>query len=344
MGNISTWSTTAASNNMATPDGWPEGQAPSTVNDCARAMMAGIRTWYESAQWINYGYTHTYASSTSFTIAGTDYTTTYTVGRRIKAVGSSTGTIYGTITISTFATSTTTITIVWDSGSLSSETLTISLGIITSTSNALPSMFETGDIITRLSATTKTGFLIINGESLGSASSGATYTGTYYQALYNYWYNNVADTYAVVTGGRVSAAADWAANKKLTMPNWANRSLYGVGTVAAGATGGASTQTSTGTIAINAISTVVAHQHFIGHSTNVTGIGTIANSSQYVAASRINADVQDTIFAPSSGNAVANVGLTSTTGSASVTPTGSYTGDATSVLHPVAGVYYLIKI
>lgn len=42
MSNISQWSTSAASNNSAPPDGFPEGQAPSTVNDCAREVMAAV--------------------------------------------------------------------------------------------------------------------------------------------------------------------------------------------------------------------------------------------------------------------------------------------------------------
>jgi len=44
--NISAYSQTAANNNATPPNGWPEGQAPSTVNDCAREMMAGIARWY----------------------------------------------------------------------------------------------------------------------------------------------------------------------------------------------------------------------------------------------------------------------------------------------------------
>jgi hypothetical protein len=48
MSNISQYSQTAASNNAAPPNGWPEGQAPSTVNDCAREMMAGLAKWYAS--------------------------------------------------------------------------------------------------------------------------------------------------------------------------------------------------------------------------------------------------------------------------------------------------------
>lgn len=45
----SSWSETAASNNSATPDGWPENQSYASVNDCAREMMAAIkREWNRS--------------------------------------------------------------------------------------------------------------------------------------------------------------------------------------------------------------------------------------------------------------------------------------------------------
>jgi hypothetical protein len=40
------WDSTAASNNATPPDGWPEGQAPSTINDCAREMMAAVKRWF----------------------------------------------------------------------------------------------------------------------------------------------------------------------------------------------------------------------------------------------------------------------------------------------------------
>jgi hypothetical protein len=40
----SAWSETAANNNSPTPNGWPEGQAPSTVNDCSREIMRAVKT------------------------------------------------------------------------------------------------------------------------------------------------------------------------------------------------------------------------------------------------------------------------------------------------------------
>jgi hypothetical protein len=45
----STWSETAASNNAAPPDGWPEGMLIATANDAGREMMAAVkREWNRS--------------------------------------------------------------------------------------------------------------------------------------------------------------------------------------------------------------------------------------------------------------------------------------------------------
>ena len=43
---ISSWSSTAASNNSTPPDGWPEGMAAADVNNSAREMMAAVKTWW----------------------------------------------------------------------------------------------------------------------------------------------------------------------------------------------------------------------------------------------------------------------------------------------------------
>jgi hypothetical protein len=128
------WSTTAASNASVTDASlgdinWAEGQAPSTVNDSARIEMAHVRDWYDTMEWRDWGHTITYGSATTFTTAAGDGDTTsvYLAGRRIRAVGATTGTIYGRITTSSHS-STTTVTVVWDSGNLENEALTISVG------------------------------------------------------------------------------------------------------------------------------------------------------------------------------------------------------------------------
>ena len=123
---VKDWSTTAGSNTAPGDVNFAESQLPSTVNNSMRQVLADLRTDFEDGGWFNYGHTTVYGSSTTFTVASTNVTAIYTVGRRIRAVGSSTGTIYGVISASAFSTNTT-VTIVWDSGSLSSETLAISV-------------------------------------------------------------------------------------------------------------------------------------------------------------------------------------------------------------------------
>lgn len=127
-------SATAASNNSAPPDGFPEGMLPSKVNDSMRELMARMAEWYQDPQWINL-HTPTYISGTQFSVVG-DKTEYYTVGRRVKATGTTPFTIYGTITASAF-TSLTTVTVNWDgSDSLDNTLNKVEVGILTTQANA----------------------------------------------------------------------------------------------------------------------------------------------------------------------------------------------------------------
>ena len=73
---------TTAGNNSATSTGSvsvAEGMLPSNIDNAFRDLMADIRQFYNSVEWIEYGdgagtYTPAYASSTSFTIAGVNVT------------------------------------------------------------------------------------------------------------------------------------------------------------------------------------------------------------------------------------------------------------------------------
>ncbi len=150
MSGIDSWSITPATN--ATADGgainWAEGQPPSTVNNTARQMLADIRSRENDLIWFVYGtgdqgagnlaVPAVYASGTSFTIAGADVTAAYHVGRRVRAVGVSTGTIFGNISSTAYAPTTTTVAVQWDSGSLANETLVISLSQIPVTGSPVP--------------------------------------------------------------------------------------------------------------------------------------------------------------------------------------------------------------
>ena len=143
MAGIKDYSTTAASNTSVGGVSIAEGMLPSNINNAFRAITADIREWFNDSQWVEYGdgngaFTAAYASATSFTIAGVDVTGFYHAGRRIKLTASTPGTIYGTISSSTFSTNTT-VNVTWDSGSLSSEAISnLYVGILSKTNDAIP--------------------------------------------------------------------------------------------------------------------------------------------------------------------------------------------------------------
>lgn len=137
MSDIKTWSAAAASNNAASPNGFPEGMPPSGVNDSAREVMAAMRRWYENAQWIDLGDPPVYASATTFTFAG-DKTPIYSVGRRLKLTDAST--LYGTISACAYSAPNTIVTVALDTGSLSGTLSAVALGALTPSNSSIPTV------------------------------------------------------------------------------------------------------------------------------------------------------------------------------------------------------------
>lgn len=78
--------------------------------------------------------------------------------------------------------------------------------------------------------TTKVGFVRLNGRTIGNAASGATERANADTvALFTYKWNNLANAQAAVSGGRGgSAAADYAANKTITLLDGRSGILRGV--------------------------------------------------------------------------------------------------------------------
>jgi microcystin-dependent protein len=89
----------------------------------------------------------------------------------------------------------------------------------------------TGTVIATVRTTAPAGWLLLNGDTMGSAASGATRASDDHQELFTVIWNSFTNTDAPVSGGRgASAAADWTANKTITLPDMRGRTIIGTGT------------------------------------------------------------------------------------------------------------------
>lgn len=150
----------------------------------------------------------------------------------------------------------------------------------------------TGDLRSGLWSTAPTGWVLLNGSTIGSPSSGATLAASSTSALYYLLWNNLSNTDAPVSTGRgASAAADYAANKTLTLPDLREKTLIGArpGTNIAGinAALGASLGANDITLTEAQLPVVAGHTHSVTdpghtHSLNVdsgnTGVSSAAGS------------------------------------------------------------------
>ena len=98
-------------------------------------------------------------------------------------------------------------------------------------------ILQTGDVKVRYDVSIITGFVRLNGKTIGSAASGASeLADPTAQALFNYLWNK--DPNLAVTPARgASSAADWTANRQIAVPDFRSYSIAGLddmGNAAAG--------------------------------------------------------------------------------------------------------------
>lgn len=91
-------------------------------------------------------------------------------------------------------------------------------------------IFKTGYPLWLPKAGTLSGFVRLNGRTLGSATSGAAERANAdCESLFLYMWQEYSNTFCPVSGGRgVSAAADWSANKTLTLLDMRNKGPFGL--------------------------------------------------------------------------------------------------------------------
>lgn len=111
---------------------------------------------------------------------------------------------------------------------------------------AVNSLFRPGTIVSSFNTAPMAGWLQLQDGSIGSATSGGTLLADpSAEALYTVLWDSIADAEAPVAGGRgASAAADFAANKHITLPATNGRVLVnGQGFYTHGSVFGSSTHT-----------------------------------------------------------------------------------------------------
>lgn len=158
-------------------------------------------------------------------------------------------------------------------------------------------IFQTGDTIITFKNGTRTGFVRCNGRTIGSATSGATERANAdCEDLFLYVWNNFANGQAAVSGGRgATAAADWAANKTIAMPDGRAAGLIGfddMGNSAASLLGSAPVVSGSGILSGSILGAnthtileaqVPAHVHTVSitsaaGSAHTHGLGTVATA------------------------------------------------------------------
>jgi hypothetical protein len=99
-GNVYTWSTTAADNDDADGDiNWAEGQAPASVNNSARAVMAGVAGWHKDTN----GTIETGGSSNAYTITSNTSYAALATGIQLAFTANHSNTGASTLTLNALA-------------------------------------------------------------------------------------------------------------------------------------------------------------------------------------------------------------------------------------------------
>jgi microcystin-dependent protein len=196
-----------------------------------------------------------------------------------------------------------------------------STGTGTAPSVDATTVFSTGDLKAKYSTSAITGWVRANGRTIGSASSGGSERANAdCEALFlELW--TVDSNLSVSTGRGASAAADWAANKNIALPDWRGRALaglddmgnsaagrltstyFGTSAIVLGAAGGSESHTLT-------TAQLATHSHGVtdpGHTHTTQMIGN-AGSQPFPAAGQSTASAITTTDSAVTGISINNAG------------------------------------
>jgi microcystin-dependent protein len=206
---------------------------------------------------------------------------------------------------------------------------------------ALGTTVPTGATVMWWSASAPSGWLLLEGGTIGNGSSGGTARANAdTENLFGYLWDSLTNSEAAVSGGRgANASADFAANKTITLPNFKGRSPLGSGQGNTAEGGGAGTSRTRGAVGGAETHTLTeaqlaAHDHAaFANETESTGSNTLSGSETATYAGW-NGVVNDSRYIMQGTNTAATIGLTSSAGS----------GSAHNNMHPWLALNFIIKL
>lgn len=93
------------------------------------------------------------------------------------------------------------------------------------------SLISTGMVIDYFGSSAPSGWILLDGSTIGKSGSGATYANNDAENLFVLLWNSISNAYAPVSGGRgASASADFASGKTLTLPDSRGKVIVGKNT------------------------------------------------------------------------------------------------------------------
>lgn len=228
---VESWSRTAADNSAPPPNGAPEGMAPSAVNDVIRQNMADIRAQFEDAAWFNWGHVPTRVDADTFTVAG-DVSAIYTVGRRLRVSGGSTG--FCTVASVSYSAPNTTVNVTMDSGSLPTPLSAVAASIIPSVNTPLPGLGSgfaalaspntfTANQVVQYSTTGTVQLGVVNASATPLANT-EMYLGNSTPSFAQWVISNASRATPLVTGGPASGASIYFGSSALLPVSFGNAS------------------------------------------------------------------------------------------------------------------------
>lgn len=136
------------------------------------------------------------------------------------------------------------------------------------------SMIATGSVIDYVGSFAPSGWVLANGTAIGNALSGADRANADTENLFILLWNTYSNSICPVSGGRgATAAADFAANKTLTILDFRGKVAVGKQSIGTFSTLGDEVGSETHTLISNELPTVAAHTHAIGDQVSVASGG-----------------------------------------------------------------------